>query len=156
MCFLLYVCMWAEFYLRYKKEEAHNQPCYYCYFPLLSPQGPHGRHHFRWHGIGRQQRQVCICCKADDGIGNDTWKLVTNSTIYTTSFTAFNATLLYVVYVYVTVVYVSAYELYELWFVCKITVQVTYCITDGNFVFICVLILPYLYLVSTQSSAFMI
>ena len=146
------MCAFARLYV---KNVSQKKQTMLLFSSLHSPQGPHGRHHFRWHGIGRQQRQVCICCKADDGIGNDTWKLVTNSTIYTTSFTAFNATLLYVVYVYVTVVYVSAYELYELWFVCKITVQVTYCVTDGNSVFICVLILPYLYLVPTQSSAFM-
>ena len=130
MCFL-FLCMWGEFYLRYKKKKhiQHNHVIIVIFLCTLPKVPVAVTATLAWHW----KTATSICAeRLEDGIGNDTWKLINHQQhIYIhKNFTApIDYTMLYVVYVFVTVVYkLCTYDV--VWvmirmYVQNITVQVT-------------------------------
>ena len=117
----VFVCVCSVQYVGWGATHKRSKPCYY--FRLHSLQGPHGRHH---HGMALEDDDKYMCL----GWWHWQWylKAFNHQQHMHRNFTAF---IYYIVIchiymcVYVTVVYVCAYDVYELWYACRITVQVT-------------------------------
>ena len=116
MC--VFGCVCVVQYVRLRATHKSSKPYYY--FSLHSLQGPHGRHH---DGMALEDDDKYMCL----GWWHWQWylKAINHQQHMHSSFTAF---IYYIVIcyicVYVTVVYVCADDVYELWYVCGITVQV--------------------------------